>query len=77
MHNIVMFADPGTASFVSTAIWIVFYAAMALVSVLGAVLFYHWTRYGQNTLIPMLASAVYGGVSFILLSIMFGAAIVF
>lgn len=49
-------------------IWAIFAAACALSIFLGALLAYHWFRYAMNPAASMLATIVYAGTAFVLLS---------
>ncbi len=53
--------------------WVVFAASIALTISLGLILTYHWIRHAHNTMMTLVAIVAYGGISFILLSTIFGA----
>lgn len=64
-----------TVQFVQTTGWVLFSAIAALSIALGAILSYHWVKFAMHKAVPFLAIAAYAIVSFLLLSVMFGAVI--
>jgi len=58
-----------------SVVWIVFLVILVVYAAYSAVLLYHWLRYAFASLIVWPMIAVYFGVSFVIFSTMFFAAI--
>lgn len=52
----------------SAVLWVLFSAASLLSLALGVALSYHWFNYSANAATPIVASAIYAGVSLALLT---------
>ena len=58
---------------VGLVLWVIAFAALIVIVVLGAMLAYHWIRYAMNHLISSVAIGIFSAVSGLLLLTIFGA----
>lgn len=58
--------------YVNASMWVLFAASVALTTLIGLILAYHWIAHAHNAMITTVAIVVYSSVSFILLSTLFG-----
>ena len=67
--------DPVTLAWLHLLIWVIFAAAAALATCLGALLAYHWFRYAMNPAMSSTALIIYAGITFFLITGLFATTI--
>lgn len=65
----------GPETLSSLIAWSIFTGAALFTILAGIVLSYHWFRYSFNKTASIIALSLYGGVSFVLLSLLFNAVV--
>ena len=72
-----MVSTLSSGDFLSTGLIVVFFAAAALTICLGLILAYHWFVHAHSAFASLIALCAYAAVSFLLLSTMATAIVLF